>query len=140
MSDPPALERHLALLVQRNEELAHRREKLRNLSQDIQENIHKIQQTYDSVLSMHENTCVDMAAFDKEIRSLTNSLFPAPSSLRPRQTRPRSGPLLHQVASLQRLDTEQCDQRLQEMDPLIGRLRHDVDAIHAFAATYKSFL
>jgi hypothetical protein len=92
------------------------------------------------MFSMCENTCVDMAAFDEEIKSLSTALFPAPHSTGSRAIPSGQESLFDEVVSLQRLDAKQRDQRLQEMDPLINRLHHDIDAVQTFVAKYKSLL
>jgi hypothetical protein len=44
------------------------------------------------------------------------------------------------MMGLQRLDPAQCEQRLQESDPLIIRARLDAAAATRFMQKYKSFL
>jgi len=96
---------------------------------------------YEAMLTTQENQCIDMVAFDEELKSINRALFPAaPKAVAPRSRDQNQKLLLEQMMGLQRLDPAQCEQRLQDSDPLIDRARQEATAITRFMNKYKSFL
>jgi hypothetical protein len=137
-----AAERHLRVLCERNAELERRREKLTELVQSLSDNSQTIDGKYDAMLTSQENQCIDMVAFDEEIKSLTRTLFPPAGRQppRPRDQAENQRLILEQMMALQRLDPAQREQRLHDSDPLIIRAKLDSATATRFIQKYKSFL
>ena len=133
---------HLQLLRSRNVELARRLNNLKDISSNLDANINKIQNMFDSMLTSQENQCFDMVQFDEEIKSLSKSLFPPVSSrnVTPRKREENSNLIMSQILTLQRLEPKQCEQQLQETDPLLNRVRQDARLMQRFISKYSSFL
>jgi uncharacterized protein YigA (DUF484 family) len=138
MGDLPA---RLNALRERNAELERRREKLRDLCQSLDDTVQKIQLMYESMLVSQESQCVDMVAFDDEIKTVTKELFPPQS--RPAQVRPREENaklLMQEIMALQRLDPAGCEQRLHGLDPLLKQATHESRRMTTFIGKYSAFL
>ncbi|KAK8837746.1 hypothetical protein M9Y10_036281 [Tritrichomonas musculus] len=133
---------HLTILKARNSELERRLNKLKGLSVTLEENINKIQTMFDQMISSQENQCFDMVQFDEEIKQLSKSLFPPASqkNVTPRRREENSNLIMSQILSLQRLEPKQCEEQLQESDPLYKRVRQDTRLMQKFLAKYNSFL
>lgn len=140
MSGDPQL--HLAVLRERNSELEKRLARLRELSQNLEENIDKVQLMYEAMVTSQENQCIDMVQFDEEIRSITRSLFPAaaPKAVTPRKREENSNLIMSQILALQRLEPKQCEEQLQSTDPLLKKVCQDTRMMQKFIAKYSSFL
>ena len=133
---------HLAVLQARNSELERRLNKLKGLSVTLEQNINKIQTMFDQMIANQEMQCFDMVQFDEEIKQLSKSLFP-PSSTKtvtPRKREENSNLIMSQILSLQRLEPKQCEEQLQESDPLYKRVRQDTRQMQKFLAKFNSFL
>jgi hypothetical protein len=131
----------LNVLRERNSELERRREKLRDLSQNLDENIQKIQLMYEAMLASQENQCIDMVAFDEEIKTLTKELFPPqgkPAQVRSRDENTKL--LMQEIMALQRLDPAACEQRLHGFDPLLKLAKQEAQRMVAFIRRYSTFL
>lgn len=133
---------HLSVLRERNGELERRLTKLKDLSQNLDQNIKKIQLMYESMLTSQENQCIDMVQFDEEIKTLQKTLFP-PTTTKPAPPRKRdenSNLIMAQIMQLQRLDPRQCEEQLQANDPLLKKVRQDTRMMQKFITKYSSFL
>jgi hypothetical protein len=134
-------EQRLNVLRERNAELERRREKLHELSQSLDDNIQKIQLMYEAMLASQENQCIDMVAFDEEIKAVTKELFPPPP--KPSQVRSRDENaklLMQEIMALQRLEPEACQERLHGLDPLLKRATQESHRMQAFIRKYSTFL
>lgn len=140
MSDDPST--HLQILKHRNDELEQKYNKLQELSRNLEENISKVQQMYEMMLTSQENQCVDMVHFDEEIKTLTKTLFPSDTVkvVKPRKRQENSNLILSQILDLQRLPPKQIEERLQEDDPLLKRVRQETQLLQQFMKKYSSFL
>ncbi|OHT06442.1 hypothetical protein TRFO_25556 [Tritrichomonas foetus] len=133
---------HLQLLRSRNLELERRLSNLKDISVNLDANINKIQLMFDSMLTSQENQCFDMVQFDEEIKSLTKTIFPPSSSkaITPRKREENSNLIMSQILGLQRLEPKQCEEQLQESDPLLKRVRQETRLMQRFMSKYSSFL
>jgi ATP phosphoribosyltransferase len=134
-------EQRLNVLRERNSELERRREKLRELSQNLDENIQKIQSMYEAMLASQENQCIDMVAFDEEIKAVTKELFP-PQTKKPtvRSRNENRDLLMQQVMALQSLEPKACEDRLHELDPLLKQVTQETSKMATFIQKYCTFL
>jgi hypothetical protein len=131
----------LNLLGERNADLERRCEILRGLSKNLDDHIQKIQVMYEAMPASQENQCIDMVAFDEEIRTLTRELFP----LQAKQTQPRPREenrdlLMQEFIGLQRLDPAACEERLHAIDPLLKQVTEEARRMIAFIRKYSTFL
>lgn len=133
---------HLKVLQARNSELERRLNKLKSLSVTLEQNIDKIQAMFDQMISNQEMQCFDMVQFDEEIKNLSKSLFPPASTktVTPRKREENSNLIMSQILSLQRLEPKQCEEQLQEADPLYKRVRQDTRSMQKFLLRFNSFL
>ena len=133
---------HLAVLQARNSELERRLNKLKGLSVTLEQNINKIQTMFDQMISNQEMQCFDMVQFDEEVKNLSKSLFPpsASKAVTPRKREENSNLIMSQILSLQRLEPKQCEEQLQESDPLYKRVRQDTRSMQKFLLRFNSFL
>lgn len=133
---------HLKVLQARNSELERRLNKLKSLSATLEQNIDKIQAMFDQMISNQEMQCFDMVQFDEEIKNLSKSLFPPASTktVTPRKREENSNLIMSQILSLQRLEPKQCEEQLQEADPLYKRVRQDTRSMQKFLLRFNSFL
>jgi hypothetical protein len=132
----------LSLLRERNAELERRRDKLQELLENLDDNILKIRQMYEAMLASQENQCIDMVAFDEEIKAVTKALFAAPAKVQAEvRTRDENAKLLMQrIMALQRLDPASCKEQLHADDPLLNRARDETSQVIAFLRKYSTFL
>jgi hypothetical protein len=131
----------LTLLRERNAELERRRDKLRELCQNLDENIRNIQVMYEAMVTSQENQCIDMVAFDEEIKTLTKELFARPvKPLAVRSREENAKMLMQEIMALQRLDAAGCEERLHTLDPLAKQAAVDTRRMVAFIRKYTTFL
>jgi hypothetical protein len=132
----------LNLLRERNNELERRRDKLRDLSANLDENIRKIREMYEAMLASQENQCIDMVAFDEEIKSVMKGLFPAPAKVvaEVRTRDENTNMLMQRIMALQRLDPAACKEQLLADDPLLKLAKEEERQVMAFLRKYAGFL
>jgi arginine deiminase len=132
----------LNLLRERNAELERRRDKLHDLSENLDDNIHKIQQMYEAMLASQENQCIDMVAFDEEIKTVNKALLSAPAKIAAdvRSREENTNLLMQRIMALQRLAPEACKEQLHADDPLLKRAKDEGAQVIAFLRKYTTFL
>jgi hypothetical protein len=97
---------------------------------------------YEAMLASQENQCIDMVAFDEEIKIVSRALFPTPGKLVPEvRTRDENTKLLMQrIMALQRLDPAACKEQLHADDPLLKLAKEEASQVTAFLRKYATFL
>ena len=140
MSSDPKF--YLTALKQRNDELEVRIQKLNKLLHNLEQNISKVQLMYETMITSQENQCIDMVSFDEEYKIISKSLFPDEKSktVKPRKRQENSNLILSHILELQRLPPKQTDEHLQNTDPLLKRVRQDIQTVQKFMSKYSSFL
>ena len=83
-----------------------------------------------------------MVQFDEEIKQISKTLFPpaASKTVTPRKRDENSNIIMSQILALQRLDPKQCEEHLQQSDPLLNRVKQDTRILTRFMSKYSSFL
>jgi hypothetical protein len=137
-----ATELPLQVLHERNLELQRRLEKLNELSRNLEENVQRMQTLYEGFLTTQENQCIDMVQFDEEIKTLSLTFFPQiPSKqVTPRKRDENSNYIMQMMMGLQQLDPDHCRDRLLKDDPMLKKVRFDVELLRRFITKYSSFL
>jgi hypothetical protein len=101
-----------------------------------------MQTLYEAFLTTQENQCIDMVHFDEEIKNLSVTLFPQvpTQQVTPRKREENSNYIMQIMMGLQHLDPDQCRTRLLHDDPMLKKVKADVEILRRFTSRHASFL
>jgi hypothetical protein len=137
--EPENLNVPVSDLRRRNTELERKLNKLKEISCGLDSNIRNIQSALDATLERRKEQCLSMIRFDKEIHSLSKSLFSrVDSPVIARNRSEHTSVLLSHMMDFQRLGSYNGEAYLCERDPVLNRIRKGVDMILAFRRKYPS--
>lgn len=129
-------ELHLIVLKQRNRELEMRCRKLLKLSRKVEENISKLQDTFELLLNSQEQECQSMVNFDEEIIDIKKKLFSQKKVNNMLSYDEIQRRITEEVKYLKEDNNKDFEKYIIEKDPVLKGLSEDVKLIYALLENY----
>lgn len=129
-------ELHLIVLKQRNRELEMRCRKLLKLSMKVEENISKLQDTFELLLNSQEQECQSMVNFDEEIIDIKKKLFSQKKVNNMLSYDEIQRRITEEVKYLKEDNNKDFEKYIIEKDPVLKGLSEDVKLIYTLLENY----
>lgn len=129
-------ELHLIVLKQRNRELEMRCRKLLKLSRKVEENISKLQDTFELLLNSQEQECQSMVNFDEEIIDIKKKLFSQKKVNNMLSYDEIQRRITEEVKYLKEDNNKDFEKYIIEKDPVLKGLSEDVKLIYTLLENY----